>query len=313
MTESAAVVISGVMPTVTHRRALLALPAWLPPDVWPFETTQIDVEGSAIAIAEVGAGPVLLFYTGIGSFVWRDVMRRLSADFRCVVLDPPGIGLSAPVARSATTLASSARAVAAVITALDLENVTLVLHDTGCPPALAAAARTPDRIRGIAAINTFGWKPAGIAFRGMLALMGSQAMRRIDLATGLLARVTATSFGVGRHLDDRSRRAYRAGLARGMGAFHDYLGDARFGDGIYDEAARALTGPFRRLPLLTIFGERNDPLGFQPQWKRLFPGCRQITIPKGNHFPMCDDPNLVAGAIRAWHRDVRDGSIAARR
>jgi haloalkane dehalogenase len=301
------------MLAVAHRTASLALPAWLPREVWPFETTQLDVDGAAIAIADVGTGPVLLFYTGIGSFVWRDVMRCLSADFRCVVLDPPGIGLSAPVPRSATTLAHSARAVAAVIQALDVQNLTLVVHDTGCPPALAAAARTPNRIRGIVAINTFGWKPAGPAFRGMLTLMGSPAMRRIDLATGLLARVTATAFGVGRHLDETSRRAYRAGLERSMGAFHDYLGEARFSDEIYDEVTRALSGPFRRLPVLTIFGERNDPLGFQPQWKRLFPDSRQITIPKGNHFPMCDDPNLVTDAIRAWHHDVLGDSMETQR
>jgi len=301
------------MRTVAERTAPLALPAWLPSEVWPFETTQLDVDGSAIAIAEVGTGPVLLFYTGIGSFVWRDVMLRLSDDFRCVVLDPPGVGLSAPVPRSATTLAHSARAVAAVLQAFDLQNVTLVLHDTGCPPALAAAARTADRIRGIVGVNTFGWKPAGLAFRSMLALMGSPVMRQIDLATGLLARVTATTFGVGRHLNDASRRAYRTGLARSMGAFHDYLGQARFSDEIYDEVTRALTGPFSRLPLLTIFGERNDPLGFQPKWKRLFPDSRQITIPKGNHFPMCDDPDLVTDAIRAWHHDVLGGSMETQR
>ena len=300
------------MPTLASRAMPLALPDWLPPAVWPFKTTQIDVDGCAIAISEVGAGPVLLFYTGIGSFVWRDVMTRLSADFRCITLDPPGMGLSAPVARAETTLSNSARAVTAVIRALDLTEATLVIHDSGGPPALAAAGRTPDRIRGIVGINTFGWKPQGRAFRGMLALMGNPAMRRVDLATGLLALVTSTTFGVGRHLDDVSRRAYRAGLTRSMGSFHDYLGQARFSDEIYDEVTRALTGPFRRLPLLTIFGERNDPLGFQPQWKHLFPGARQVVIPKGNHFPMCDDPDFVAETIRSWHHhsfpDLRETS-----
>jgi pimeloyl-ACP methyl ester carboxylesterase len=308
-----AVVGRSAGPGVIRQQVPLALPTWLPPEVWPFETTQLDVDGSAIAIAEVGVGPVLLFYTGIGSFVWRDVMLRLSADFRCVVLDPPGIGLSSPVPRSATTLANSARAVAAVSQALDLQDVTLVIHDTGAPPALAAAARTPDRIRGIVGINTFGWKPAGRAFRGMLAVMGGPMMRRIDVATGLLPRLTATAFGVGRHLDDTSRRAYREGIARSIGAFHDYLGEARFSDEIYGEVTRALTGPFRHLPVLTIFGERNDPLGFQPQWKGIFPNAKQLVIPKGNHFPMCDDPDFVANAIRAWHHECVDPSMEKRR
>ena len=294
---------AAVMPTIVDRTTPLVLPEWLPRDVWPFETTQLNVDGSSVALSEAGSGPVLLFYTGIGSFVWRDVMLRLSADFRCVVLDPPGIGLSTPVARSATTLENSARAVTAVIEALDLTNVTLVVHDTGGPPALAAAARTSDRFSGIVGINTFGWKPEGRVFRGMLAVMGSPVVRTFDVATGLLARITATAFGVGRHLDEDSRRAYRAGITQGLGSFHDYMHDARFSDALYDEVARAVGGPFQRLPLLTIFGEHNDPLGFQPQWKRRFPTVRQIVIPKGNHFPMCDAPDVVANEIRAWHRE----------
>lgn len=132
-------------------------------------------------------------------------------------------------------------------------------------------------------------------------------MRTLDVATGLLASVTATAFGVGRHLDERSRRAYRAGIAQGLGSFHDYMRDARVSDPVYHEIARAMAGPFQRLPLLTIFGEHNDPLGFQPQWRRRFPNARQIVIPKGNHFPMCDAPDVVAAEISAWHRECVAG------
>jgi pimeloyl-ACP methyl ester carboxylesterase len=231
-------------------------------------------------------------------------MLRLSGSFRCIAVDPPGIGMSAPVPRAALTLENSARALNAVIHALDLKDFTLVVHDTGAPPAIAAAARTPERVRGLVGVNSFGWKPAGRPFRGMLAVMGSGVVRRIDLATGAIARITSTSFGVGRHLDEPSRRAYKAGLFQELGAFHDYLREARFSDELYEEVTRALTGPFRPLPLLTIFGEKNDPLGFQPQWKQLFPTARQVTVPKGNHFPMCDDPDLVAQSIREWHRDL---------
>src|SRR5690349_17939634 len=119
----------------------------------------------------------------------------------------------------------------------------------------------------------------------------------------VLARVTSSTFGIGRQLDATARRAYRAGLTQSMGAFHDYLRDARLSDALYDEVTLALVGPFRSLPVLTIFGERNDPLGFQPQWKRLFPDSQQTTIRDGNPFPMCDDPDVVAQTIRSWYRD----------
>ncbi len=50
---------------------------------------------------------------------------------------------------------------------------------------------------------------------------------------------------------------------------------------------------YRSLPAVTVFGEHNDPLGFQAEW------AEQIEIPNGNHFPMCDAPSVVAEAVRA--------------
>jgi pimeloyl-ACP methyl ester carboxylesterase len=289
----------------------LARPRWLPAEVWPFETTALDVDGSLVAVSQVGHGPPLLFYTGIGSFIWRDVMGRLAGEFRCIAADPPGIGLSPAIRRDEATLERSARAVAATIDALNLRDLILVFHDSGGPSALAAAGRRADRVSGLVGVNTFGWRPSGAAFRGMLAVMGSRATRRVSLATGVLARLTATTFGVGRCLDAESRRAYRAGLQKGMSAFHDYLNDAR-NSPLYDELTRVIAGPLASLPLLTIFGERNDPLGFQPKWKARFPAARQLAVRKGNHFPMCDAPGFVADAIRRWYRECVEHALERR-
>lgn len=270
--------------------------------VWPFQTTLLDVDGTNIAVTDAGRGPVLLFYTGIGQFIWRDVIQRLAPDFRCITLDPPGIGFSAPVPRDQATLRNSANAVSAVIDALDLADFTLVAHDSGGPPSFAAAARHPRAIRGIVGVNTFGWRPSGAVFRGMLAFAGSGITRQVSLSTGVLSRMTASAFGIGRHLDSASRDAFQAGLQKSMSSFHDYLNDMRSSD-LYEELSRAFTGPLAHLPLLTIFGERNDPLHFQPKWKALYPGARQLVILNGNHFPMCDDPDFVAAEIRRWYRE----------
>jgi haloalkane dehalogenase len=153
-------------------------------------------------------------------------------------------------------------------------------------------------------MNAFGWKPAGAAFRGMLALMGSPLVREIDVATDFLSRIASTSFGVGRHLDEASRQAFRAGMnGRGRRSFHNYIRDARHCDALYDEIGRGLAGPFAKLPLISIFGERNDPFGFQARWKELFPDAVQKVVEQGNHCPMCDAPVQVGGWIRDWHRE----------
>jgi pimeloyl-ACP methyl ester carboxylesterase len=279
-------------------------PDWLSADAWPWPIGSLSVDRSSVAVSEIGRGPTLLFYTGIGMFIWRDVIRRLCREFHCVALDPPGIGASASIPSSSATLARSARAVTAVMQALALSDITLVAHDSGGPPAFAAAARDPQRIGRLVAVNTFGWRPNGAAFRGMLAVMGSPVMRQLNLGTGALARLTATAFGAGRHLDQNSRHAFQAGFQKSMSVFHDYLRDARDSD-LYNQIAAGFEGPLRHLPLLTIFGERNDPLKFQRRWKALFPHARQAVVPHGNHFPMCDDPELVADEIRRFAKEGR--------
>ena len=280
-------------------------PAWLSGRVWPFQTFGLKVDGATVAVTDVGQGPVLLFvHTGMWSFIWREVITRLLNDFRCVAFDAPGTGQSERVPASELSLERASRAAAAVIEGLDLTDLTLVFHDLGGPAAIAGACRTPQRLRALVAVNTFAWKPSGAMFRGMLALMGSAPMREFDVLTGFLARVSASSFGVGRHLDGESRAAFRAGIGRdGLRAFHHYLRDARVSDSIYERIGSALAGPLRALPLLTIFGARNDPMGFQRRWKQMFPDARQMVVPKGNHFPMCDAPDLVAATIRAWYRE----------
>ena len=301
--------VSAECRTINYTSAVpfvsLCRPPWLTDSVWPFQTSALGIEGSRIAVTDVGQGPVLLFvHTGFWSFLWRDVILRLAPDFRCICFDAPGTGQSDHLPAGNISLEKASRALTAVIEALDLTDITLVFHDLGGPTGIAGAARVPDRIRGLCAVNAFAWKPSGLPFHGMLALMGSAPIREFSAWTGILTRITASAFGVGRHLDASSRKAFYAGVGRrGIRAFHSYLRDARKSPAIYEQLDRALTGPFARLPLLTVFGERNDPLGFQPRWKQLFNDARQVVVTKGNHFPMCDDPGLVAASIGEFHRD----------
>lgn len=280
--------------------ATLDRPSWLPSAAWPWDTYALSDPRGRIAVTDIGQGPTLLFvHVGSWSFVWRDVLLRLHNDFRCVAVDAPGCGLSDPAA--APTLAQAGEAVTAVIDALQLRDVTLVAHDLGGPAGFLAAARRPDRIAALAAVNCFAWTPTGPAFRGMLALMGSAPVRGVDVATNVLPRITSSSFGVGRHWSRADRAVFRAGIgAAARRAWHGYFRDARGARDLYAEVDVALRGALSDRPLLTIFGQFNDPLRFQPRWKALFPDARQLKVRRGNHFPMCDHPELVASALKSF-------------
>src|SRR5580765_6441279 len=167
-------------------------PYWLPETVWPFETSALEIEGSRIAVTDIGKGPVLLFvHTGFWSFIWRDVILRLAPDFRCVCFDAPGTGQSYRLSAAEISLAKASQAVTSVIQTLNLTEITLVFHDLGGLTGIAGAACVPERIRGLCAVNAFAWKPTGALFRGMLALVGSVPIREVSAWTGILARITS--------------------------------------------------------------------------------------------------------------------------
>lgn len=286
-----------------HRGALSTdepRPEWLDIEAWPHSIREVHCNGVPVRFSDTGTGPTLLFvHVGMWSIVWRDVIARLQDRYRCVALDAPGCGLSgAPLSK--IDLRSAADAIDAVVRELDLVDITLVVHDLGGPAGLEAASRWPERVAGLIVVNAFGWRPAGPMFRGMLAIIGNPAMREFDAATGWLPRASATRLGVGRHWNRATRKTYRRGLGRPQRrSFHRYMRAARRHDyARIEDAARNLADR----PVLTIFGQRNDPLRFQPRWKTRFPAATQITVAKGYHFPMCDNPELVAGAIDRWHR-----------
>jgi pimeloyl-ACP methyl ester carboxylesterase len=274
-------------------------PGWLPEQAWPWPTHALEYGAGRVAVTDVGQGPPLLFvHVGSWSFVWRDVLMRLQNDFRCVALDAPGCGLSDRTG-SAPTLTDAADAVTAVVDQLQLDDVTLVAHDLGGPAGFLAASRRADRFAALASVNCFAWRPTGPAFRGMLTLMGSAPARGLDATIGWLPRLTATSFGVGRHWSRSDLAVFRSGIdPSARRAWHSYFRAARDADDLYAELDAGLRGPLADRPLLTIFGQFNDPLRFQRRWRRLYPDARQVKVPRGNHFPMCDDPQLVASAVK---------------
>lgn len=252
-----------------------------------------------------GSGRViLLVHAGLWSLLWGGLIGELvGRGYRCVTLDPPGSGLSDRVPNDEQHLSMVAAAVGAVIDDLDLYDITLVVHDLGGPAGLAAVVDRADRVRAVAAVATFAWRPRGLALRLALRLFGSVGMQEVDAATGWLPRASATRFGVGRHLDRTARRAWRAGLAdRPARRYpHRLFRDAAGNSDVHAAAERALVALADR-PLLTVFGRFGDYFGFQRQWRELRPDAAQRVVPRGFHFPMSDNPTFVADAIDGWLR-----------
>jgi pimeloyl-ACP methyl ester carboxylesterase len=279
-------------------------PPWLPTTEWPFTIRYFDLGGDAVHYVDEGAGPTLLFvHAGMWSFVWRDVIVALASSFRCVTLDFPGSGLSPAIDGRKASLYANTGILASFVRGLGLSDLTLVLHDLGGPIGLAYAAQEPHMVRRLVVTQSFGWPVNQRALHGMLRLMGGPTVRALNVATTAIPALTSTRFGVGRNLSGPGRRAFRGptGDRRQRHAFHDLMGDAARAGGFLARIESGLRDRLADRPVLTIFGERNDPFDFQGRWRELFPDSRQVVVPSGNHFPMNDDPGLFAASLRSWH------------
>lgn len=286
-------------------QAPLERPEWLPQAEWPFRLRGITVDGCRLHVIDEGSGPVLLLvHAGMWSFVWRDLIVDLARNFRCVAIDFPGSGLTRAPAGYPIGLEQNSLLLEEFVDRLGLTDLTMVAHDLGGVIGLAWAARHPNLVSGLVLVNTFGWPPQP-ALRGMLALVGSEAMRALDMATNFLPRLTSGRFGVGRHLSRQARTAF-LGPTRDRArrrTLHQLMRDASRSTRLLERIEIALRTTLRDRPVLTIFGQHNDPFRFQQRWSEIFPHARQVVVLHGNHFPMNDDPHGVAVAVRSWWQD----------
>lgn len=283
-------------------------PAWLSEQTWPYEIKTAHVDGTTMtrhvscAYTDEGDGPsLLLVHDGMCSYLWTHLIGRLRSRFRVVTLDFPGSGLS-PDIDTPVSLEADSLLLETFVDHLGLSDMTLVVHDLGGAVGLGFATRRPEAVRSLALINTFAWPPHTASLRGMLRLMGSRPMSALNSGTNLMARMSSSRFGVGRHFTREQKQAF-AGMFRRKASrrrFHALMASA-IRDVDYLAEVESGLSELSEKPALTIFGERNDPFGFQERWLTHFPHAEQMVIPGGYHFPMCDDPDGVAERIVSWH------------
>lgn len=117
----------------------------------PYETQFVEVLGSQMAYVEAGEGDPILFLHGnpTSKYLWRNVMPWLEEQGRVIALDLIGMGESDKPDID-YTFAEHSEYMAGFIETLELQNVTLVIHDWDSGLGLDYAARRPENVKGIA-------------------------------------------------------------------------------------------------------------------------------------------------------------------
>jgi haloalkane dehalogenase len=281
-------------------------PAWVDDGLFPFESRFVVIDGHTVHYVDEGSGPTLLLLHGnpTWSFVYRDVIRALRDEYRCIALDYPGFGLSSASPGYRYLPEEHTQVVTAFVDALGLSGVTLVAHDWGGPIGLATAEQRPTAFEALVLTNTWGWPITGaphvdIASHLLGGPLGRLLIRRFNLfvnamipAGHRLQKPTADEMAHYRNaLATHDRREATAVLPRCITAGRAFLADVEAG--LPDLAS---------LPALIIWGDAD--LAFRgkerQRWEQTFADHHTVILEGAGHFVQSDAPDRFAAAIRDW-------------
>jgi len=132
---------------------------WIDTTLYPFEHHFISLESGKMHYVDQGSGEVILFIHGTPtwSFLYRDFITSLSARYRCIAPDHLGFGLSEKPKNFNGSPQAHAKNLSEFIDQLNLNNITIVVHDFGGPIGLSAAIQNHHRIKRVVLFNSWLW------------------------------------------------------------------------------------------------------------------------------------------------------------
>jgi haloalkane dehalogenase len=246
--------------------------------------------------AEGGDSPPVLLLHGYPetSFMWRHLMTELGASGRrAVAPDLPGYGDS-PLADSGTW-ESHVEAVERFRRELELERVTLVVHDWGGLIGMRWACDHPQAVAGLV-VSGSGFFPDG-KWHGL-----GEAMRTSGAGESVVDAIEREGFAAmlrqtGSGFDDAAIEEYWKAYAT-TEQRRAHLELYRSGDFSklvpYEGRLAAL-----RIPTLILWGEGDTfaPVGGAYRFNRQIPDSKLVLVSGAGHFVFEDDPERCAREV----------------
>ncbi len=282
---------------------------------YPFESHYLDLDGLKYHYLDEGSGPPVVMVHGnpSWSFYYRNLVKRLSRNHRCIVPDHIGCGFSDKPGddRYDYTLERRVADLGRLIDSLELEEkITLVVHDWGGMIAMAWAVRNPQRVARLVILNTAAFHlPKAKPFP-----MALKICRDTFLGTLLVRGLNA--FAVGAALVGCKVNPMPAEMRRlfclPYDSWQNRIATLRFvqdiplapGDRGFDLVSATDEGLrlFRPLPVLILWGEEDFVFDshFLREWQVRFPNAEVHSWRNGGHYILEDMKDEAVTLIAAF-------------
>jgi haloalkane dehalogenase len=255
---------------------------------------------SGLHVVDRGTGePVVLVHGNpTSSHLWRRFVPALEAGgYRAVAPDHLGFGES-PKAGD-LSLPAHAERFAVLMDELELDDVTLVVHDWGGPIALTWGSAQPERVKRVVLLNTIGWAPPLRRPPLSYALLGAPALGELlTKRWNLVVRWALLRKLPQRPIDDPGPYlwAHRGARERdGILALIRAASEAMRGGPTRDFLERLDLTSLREKPALVAWGMRDPilPPSLLRRWREAFPRAEVHQLPQAGHFVPEDAHEIV--------------------
>ncbi len=282
-------------------------PKWLDNELYPFQSHWINIDRNEIHYISEGSGKVILFVHGTPewSFGYRDLIKDLRTDYRCVALDLLGFGLSDKPADGDFTVKAHADRLQKFIDRLELKNITLIANDFGGGIGVSYALRHPDNVSRIILFNT--WMRSlrnDKHYSGPSRLINSWIGRLLYLYLNFPVNVMMpASFGDKKKLTRRIQNHYKNALPDS----HARIAPYTFAKEIMS-ASEWWQSQWEQLnilsatPVLIFWGMKDSfvPMYELENWQLKLPHAKILTFKDAGHFVQEEKPLEMLQAIREF-------------
>ena len=289
--------------------------------LYDFTPHYLEIDGFRCHYVDEGQGEPLVLLHGnpTWSFMYREVIRALRADYRVIAPDYIGCGFSDKPSSTEYSYSLQQRAsdLEQLLDALGvLGGITLIMHDWGGPIGMTYANRHPQRIARLVALNTSAFLlPRGKRLHWTLRVGRSWPLG-VLLIRGLnLMVLAAAHLGSQTTLSREVRRCYvvpynswqnRIAVLRFVQDIPLYPCDYSYP--VLKKVEDNL-GQFRNTPLLLCWGEKDFIFDsdFLQEWIKYFPAAQLHRFHNAAHYILEDAAESIISLLRSFLRKYPQG------
>lgn len=284
--------------------------SWVDRDNYPFQAHYFEARKGRMHYVDEGEGEVIVFVHGspVWSYVYRHLIKGLSTRYRCIAVDHLGFGLSDKPHKADYTPEAHAQRLENLLEELQLEPLTLVVHDFGGPIGLSYLLNHPEKVKKVILFNTWLWSlndyPEFVRV-GKIAgsIFGKWLYKYFNLSPKLLIRQTfydksklskATHQQYIQAFPDPKSRSAPIAFAKHLLASSEWFNQLW-------EKRQVL----REKPILILWGNK-DPLlspALLKRWKEYLTDAKVIELESG-HFVQEEKPQELLQHIRQFLEEV---------